>query len=210
MLPDTPALVAQDLTCIRNDRTLFSGLSFQLRQSQALLLEGRNGSGKTSLLHILCGTRRPEQGKVSWDDEAIDELGSQYHAAMAYLGHKDGVKLDLTLMENLIIAKSLGNSDASVEPSQALAELELSGYEDIPARHLSAGQRRRVALSRLLLSRAPLWILDEPFTSLDRHGIRIVETLVKRHLSNGGMLAMTSHHAVDFEPYTVQRINLSA
>jgi heme exporter protein A len=209
MPPDTPALVAQDLTCIRNDRTLFSGLSFQLRASQALLLEGRNGSGKTSLLHILCGTRRPEEGQVSWADEDIAQLGSQYHAAMAYLGHKDGIKLDLTLMENLSVAKSLGNSDASALPEQALAELELSGYEDIPARHLSAGQRRRVALSRLLLSRAPLWILDEPFTSLDRHGIRIVETLVKRHLSNGGMLAMTSHHGVDFEPYTVQRINLS-
>ncbi|MGD2074672.1 MAG: cytochrome c biogenesis heme-transporting ATPase CcmA [Gammaproteobacteria bacterium] len=209
MSPDTPALAAQDLTCIRNDRTLFSGLSFQLRASEALLLEGRNGSGKTSLLHILCGTRRPEEGRVSWGEEDIGELGSQYHAAMAYLGHKDGIKLDLTLMENLSVAKSLGNSDASTAPAEALAELELSGYEDIPARHLSAGQRRRVALSRLLLTRAPLWILDEPFTSLDRHGIRIVETLVKRHLSNGGMLAMTSHHAVDFAPHTAQRINLS-
>jgi len=210
MRPDSPALVAQDLTCIRNDRTLFSGLCFELRSSQALVLEGRNGSGKTSLLHILCGTRRPEQGRVRWGGEDISELGSQYHAAMAYLGHKDGVKLDLTLLENLTIAKSLGNSDVDAQPVQALAELELSGYEDIPARHLSAGQRRRVALSRLLLSRAQLWILDEPFTSLDRHGIRIVETLVKRHLSKGGMLAMTSHHTVDFEPFTVQRINLSA
>jgi heme exporter protein A len=210
MLPDTPALAARDLTCIRNDRTLFSGLSFQLQRAQALLLEGRNGSGKTSLMHILCGTRRPEQGQVSWNDETIQELGSQYHAAMAYLGHKDGVKLDLTLMENLIIAKNLGNSDAEALPSQALEQLELAGYEDIPARHLSAGQRRRVALARLLLSRAPLWLLDEPFTSLDKHGIKIVETLVKRHLSNGGMLVMTSHHAVDFGSFTVQRINLSA
>ena len=209
MLPDTPALVAEDLTCIRNDRTLFTGLSFQLRVSQALLLEGRNGSGKTSLLHILCGTRRPEQGQVSWGGEPIAELGSQYHAALAYLGHKDGVKLDLTLMENLNIAKHLGNSDASARPVAALEELELSGYEDIPARHLSAGQRRRVALSRLALSRAPLWILDEPFTSLDRHGIRIVETLIKRHLSNGGMLAMTSHHTVNLANTPVHPINLS-
>ncbi len=210
MFPDTSALVAQDLTCIRNDRTLFSKVSFQLHASQALLLEGRNGSGKTSLLNILCGIRRPEQGQVSWGGEEIGELGSQYHAAMAHLGHKNGIKLDLTLLENLSIAKSLGNSEPSAVPEQALAELELAGYEDIPARNLSAGQRRRVALARLLLSQAPLWILDEPFTSLDRHGIRVVETLVKRHLSNGGMLAMTSHHAVDFEPYTVQRINLSA
>jgi len=210
MFPDTPALNAQDLTCIRNDRTLFSGLSFKLGPSQALVLEGRNGSGKTSLLHILCGTRRPEQGHVSWGGENISELGSQYHADMAYLGHKDGVKHDLTLLENLSIAKSLGNSDSSARPEQALAELELSGYEDVPAGNLSAGQRRRLALSRLLLSRAPLWILDEPFTSLDRHGIKIVEQLIGRHLSAGGMLAMTSHHAVNFEPFTVQRVNLSA
>ena len=204
-----PGLVAENLSCIRNDRTLFTGLSFHLQASQALLLEGRNGSGKTSLMHILCGTRRPEQGRVRWANEDIADLGTHYHAAMAYLGHKDGIKLDLTLMENLRIAQRLGNSNAGARPERALAELELSGYEDIPARQLSAGQRRRVALSRLALSRASLWILDEPFTSLDRHGIRIVETLVKRHLSNGGMLAMTSHHAVDFEPYLTQRINLS-
>ena len=202
-------LEAHDLTCIRDDRTLFEDLSFQVEPGQVLLLEGRNGSGKTSLLRTLCAIRLPDGGKITWNGEDIFDLGPEYHAHTAYVGHKDGVKLDLTAVENLTMAKGLGdpNDDLSIE--EALAKVDLYGFEDVPARNLSAGQQRRLALARLLVTRAKLWILDEPFTSLDTHGIVVVEALFATHLANNGMIAMTSHHSVNLDNSAIRRINLS-
>jgi heme exporter protein A len=208
MLPDTPALVAEDLTCIRNDRTLFSGLSFDLRASQALLLEGRNGSGKTSLLRILCGIRLPDAGSVTWGGTEIGKLGPDYHVHTAYVGHRDGIKLDLTPLENLAMARALGKpNDTTLEG--ALERVDLYGFEDVLTRNLSAGQQRRLALARLLITDTVLWILDEPFTSLDVHGIQVIEELLDRHTAGGGMIAVTSHHAVNLANTAIQRINLS-
>ncbi len=203
-------LEAKELTCIRDDWTLFSGLSFKLEPSQALLIEGRNGSGKSSLLSLLCGLRSPDAGRLFWNGQDIEHKTVEYHQYIAYIGHKDGIKLDLTPRENLAIAQTLGAADTAVSVEEALATLELSGYEDSPARNLSAGQRRRVGLARLLLNHCRLWILDEPFTSLDRRGIALVESLIAGHLESGGMLAMTSHHAVNLPPDRVRRIDLSA
>ena len=203
------ALEAQQLSCIRDDRTLFSNLSFQLQSSQALVVEGRNGSGKTSLLRTLCGMTLPDAGNILWCGEDIFRLGADYHACTAYVGHRDGVKLDLTPLENLSFARSLGNPSDDCGPQQALEAVQLAGFEDVPTRNLSAGQQRRLALARLLITRADLWILDEPFTSLDRHGISIVEELAHKHLVNGGMLAITSHHPVNLDSNAVTRINLS-
>jgi len=188
---------------------LFENLSFQVEPGQVLLLEGRNGSGKTSLLRTLCAIRLPDGGKITWDGEDIFKLGPEYHAHTAYVGHKDGVKLDLTAVENLTMARGMGdpNDDLSIE--EALAQLDLSGFEDSPARNLSAGQQRRLALARLLVTRAELWILDEPFTSLDTHGIGVVEALFATHQANGGMIAMTSHHSVNLDTAAIRRINLS-
>ena len=203
------ALEAQQLSCIRDDRTLFSDLSFHLQSSQALVVEGRNGSGKTSLLRTLCGMTLPDAGNILWCGEDIFRLGADYHACTAYVGHRDGVKLDLTPLENLSFARSLGNPSDDCEPQQALEAVQLAGFEDVPTRNLSAGQQRRLALARLLITRADLWILDEPFTSLDTHGISIVEELAHKHLVNGGMLAITSHHPVNLDSSAVTRINLS-
>jgi heme exporter protein A len=202
-------LEAHDLMCIRDDRTLFEDLSFRVEPGQVLLLEGRNGSGKTSLLRILCGIRLPEAGKITWDGEDIFDLGPEYHAYTAYVGHRDGVKLDLTAVENLTMAKGLGDPNDEISIEGALDRVDLAGFEDVPARNFSAGQQRRLALARLLVTRARLWILDEPFTSLDTHGIGVVESLFAQHVSSGGMLAMTSHHAVNLETAAVYRINLS-
>lgn len=174
-----------------------------------LLLEGRNGSGKTSLLRILCGIRLPDAGELTWDDEDIFRLGSDYHAFMSYVGHRDGIKLELTASENLAMAKGLGEPDNDMSIEQAMRRVDLAGFEENLARNLSAGQQRRLALARLLVTRAKLWILDEPFTSLDTHGIRVAEGLFADHVNNGGMLALTSHHSINLDASTVHRINLS-
>jgi len=210
---ETPAqschLEAQGLECIRDDRVLFSDLAFRLERGQALLLEGRNGSGKTSLLRILCGIRYPDAGTVRWNGTEIEKLGADYYQHTAYVGHRDGNKLDLTALENLAMARALGRPGA-VTPQEALEKVDLYGFEDTLTRNLSAGQQRRLALARLLVTDATLWILDEPFTSLDVHGIRVVEELLEAHTRAGGMLAVTSHHTVNLDGTTVHRINLSA
>lgn len=207
---NTFKLEGAGLECIRDDRVLFSNLDFVLEPGQTLLLEGRNGSGKTSLLRILCGIRLPETGTVNWCGEDIISLGPIYHEHIAYVGHRDGLKLDLTAMENLVMARGLGSPNPDTGPEAALLRVDLYGFEDIPTRNLSAGQQRRLALARLLVTRAQLWILDEPFTSLDKYGIELVEELFLEHISRGGMLAMTSHHAVNLDSTHIHRINLSA
>ena len=202
-------LEARELECIRDDRTLFSNLEFRLEAGQALLLEGRNGSGKTSLLRILCGIRLPDAGMITWDGTDINRLGADYHQHTAYVGHRDGIKLDLTPLENLAMARALGKpNDITLEA--ALDQVDLYGFEDVLTRNLSAGQKRRLALARLLVTDTVLWILDEPFTSLDVHGIQIIEELLETHTAGGGMLAVTSHHTVNLNDTPVQRINLSA
>jgi heme exporter protein A len=206
----TSCLAASELSCVRDDRTLFEKLSFRLSSGQVLLLEGRNGSGKTSLLRTLCGMRQPDAGEIRWDGEDIFSLGPDYHAHIAYVGHKDGVKQDLTAFENLKLARGLGTPNLDVRIEEALRQVELWGFDDIAARNLSAGQQRRLALARLLVTRASLWILDEPFTSLDSHGIGIVEGLFANHVAQGGMLAVTSHHRVSLSDAEILRINLSS
>ena len=203
------SLEAHNITCIRDDRVLFEGLSFAIGSGEAIVLEGRNGTGKTSLLRILCGLRRPDDGEVRWHGMSIESNYVDYYTHMAFVGHMDGIKRELSALENLRLSRSLcGAGDISIE--QALDTLHLTGYEDIPTYYLSAGQRRRVALARLLATDARLWILDEPFTSLDREGIALVESLMDRHVGNGGAMIMTSHHEVHLSTPGVRILNLSA
>jgi len=204
----TDTLEANDLTCIRDDRSLFSELSFTLAAGQVLLVEGRNGSGKTSLLRILCGIRQPDEGYIHWNGGDIYRLATGYNAVTAWVGHKDGIKLELTARENLVFSRSLG-TPSMLDIAEALDAMELGGFDDVSAINLSAGQKRRLALARLLVTRSPLWILDEPFTSLDTHGIALIEKMINIHLADGGMLAVTSHHTVTLESTDITRINLS-
>lgn len=202
----THLLQGNGLSCIRDDRVLFEGLDFALQSGQVLLLEGKNGSGKTSLLRILCGFREPDAGRVLWCSEAIND--SRYYADMAYVGHLDGVKKELTVMENLKVALALGQA-GSYSIQQALSKVHLTGYDDVLVQALSAGQKRRLSLARLLITQNTVWILDEPFTSLDKQGIALIETLMTEHCAGGGMIVLTSHHDIDLQGVDVQRIVLS-
>lgn len=204
-----PRFQARQLECIRDDRTLFSDLNFALEPGQALVLEGPNGSGKTSLLRIICGIRLPEAGQLLWEGRDIFKLGAEFHEHIAYLGHKDGNKLDLTPSENLSMARGLGKARKTIDIETALDQVGLYGFEDVLTRNLSAGQQRRLAIARLLITEASFWILDEPFTSLDRQGIETVEGVFDAHLNSGGMAALTTHHRISLKRAQVHRINLS-
>ena len=200
-------LQGKALSCIRDDRVLFADLDFQLQAGQILLLEGENGSGKTSLLRILCGFREADAGEVRWGEEAIND--GSYYADMAYIGHLDGVKKELTVLENLKVCLALGIA-GQYSIAEALAKVQLQGYDDVLVQALSAGQKRRLSLARLLITHNVLWILDEPFTSLDRQGIALIESLMAEHCAKGGMIVLTSHHDITLHSVVdVLRINLS-
>lgn len=201
------ALVVKDLSCSRDDRLLFSGLNFTLNTGQVLLLEGSNGSGKTSLLRILCGFREADSGEIEWCGNRIAD--SSFYADMAYVGHADGTKKELTVLENLHFALAL-NMPGHYSIDQALEKVQLAGFDDNAVQTLSAGQKRRLSLARLLITHNILWILDEPFTSLDRQGIELIETLIVSHIEQGGMVILTSHHDLSLPHMNLQRIHLDS
>lgn len=193
--------------CIRDDRVLFENLNFSLTSGELLQIEGHNGSGKTSLLRILCGLALPAEGEIHWNDQNIEQIRDEYHAELTYLGHAHGIKGELTPLENLKIAQTLSANPLETDLELALQKVGLRGFEDVPSRMLSAGQQRRISLARLLISKTALWILDEPFTSLDKKGIQYVEELLEHHLKEGGMAILTSHHTV--QNSRLQKIHLN-
>ena len=204
-----PLLSVIDLECIRGDNLLFSGLDFKLYEGQLMQVEGANGSGKTSLLRILAGLSLSSEGQVLWDGKDILKQRSLYFSKVAYLGHTLGVKSDLSPVENLKISLALaGFPFEETAVYRALEQTGLSGKEDVPARSLSAGQKQRVALARLLACPAKLWIMDEPFTALDASGVSLVRALLETHLRRGGLVVLTSHQAVEVRGDVV-RVNLS-
>ena len=194
------------LRCVRDDRVLFEDLCFTLNSGQALLIEGPNGSGKTSLLRLLCGFRQADSGDIVWCGKST-ENNAQYFTEMAYVGHLDGIKKELTVEENLKLAQAMTLASAlSIE--QALVKVRMAGYEDMRVGVLSAGQKRRVAFARLLITRNRLWILDEPYTALDKSGIALFEKLMTKHVNNGGMMVLTSHHDVNLPNVDLQTVVL--
>jgi heme exporter protein A len=200
-------LSVQDLACERSDRLLFQHLSFTLTRAQLLLVQGGNGQGKTSLLRLLTGLGRPDQGEVLWCGESIARCRDTYHRDMAYLGHTNGIKDELNPVENLRFLGALQNRPfEQTQAVETLKRLGLSRCLDLPCRALSFGQRRRVALSALLLAGASLWILDEPLTGLDVHAVSLVEGLIREHLHAGGMVVATTHQVMNLEGVDVQRL----
>ena len=203
----TDLLEVVDLTCQRGDRLLFQGLGFTVSPGLAVLVEGSNGSGKTTLLRTVCGLMRAEEGEVRWNGAPIERDRLEYQAQLGYLGHVHGIKDELTAEENLRVAGSLHGTRAPAIEA-ALARVGLAGLRHARARQMSAGQRRRLALARLLLGRVRLWVLDEPFTALDRAGMGLVEAMIEDHCAAGGMALMSSHHGVALNCASPVRVQL--
>lgn len=202
----TEKLSATNLTLIRGERCLFQGLDFALNPGELLLLKGQNGSGKTSLLRAIAGMLSLESGEIFWNEAPVLQQRQEFHGALVWLAHKTGLKGDLTLVENLRFEASLrpqSDNDLAV----VCERVGISRLKRLPLRSLSAGQQRRVALARLVLADVPLWLLDEPFTSLDRDGRHLVTQLVEEHLASGGMCVMAAHQDVEINA-TVHRVSL--
>ncbi len=193
-------LEIQTLECVRDDRLLFSELSFSVAEAEVLQIEGPNGSGKTSLLRIICGLRLPEAGQVMWQGEPISSNREDYYANMVYIGHLPCIKADLTVLENvrsLLDTRSLTLSNVVIEA--ALAKVGLASYEDVPGKALSSGQRRRILLAFIELAQARLWILDEPLTALDVQGVALMESMILEHRQAGGSVVFTTHHGMQLD-----------
>ena len=206
--PTAPLLCARALTLARNDEIIFGPLDFELAAGETVLLEGDNGSGKTSLLKMLCGLLLPSAGELLFDGQALTHTAVAGQVAL--LSHQLGLKADLPAPANLRFAMALHGQRPGAAPEDLLERLGLAGYDDVPLRMLSAGQRKRVALARLLLVPARLWLLDEPYANLDRHGIALVNQMLADHARSGGAALVTSHGAFDFGDGTQRRVLLGA
>lgn len=196
-----------NLACVRDERTLFHGLSFQVQAGDVVQIEGPNGAGKTSLLRLLAGLSRPEQGEVRWQQQSIRRQREIWQQNLLYLGHHPGVKSVLSPRENLHFWHGDRSEDMLYD---ALEQVNLLGYEEVPVAQLSAGQQRRVALARLWLSPAPVWILDEPLTAIDKHGVEKLMARFAEHADNGGVVILTTHQDLPDSHARVRKIRLTS
>jgi heme exporter protein A len=201
-------LQARGLTYARNEEPVFGPLDFALMAGEIVLIEGDNGSGKTTLLKVLSGLLEPTSGEILLNGAPLTLAKLSHQVAL--LGHLAGLKLELSTLQNLRFAVGLGGIRAGITPQLALASVGLDGYDDQPVRMLSAGQRKRVALARLLLVPAALWLLDEPYANLDREGIELVNRLLDNHARRGGAALITSHGAYAYTSGAPRRISLAA
>ena len=190
------ALQAEGIACRRGERLLFADIRFALAAGELLLLRGPNGSGKSSLLRLVAGLLPPDAGRLLWDGRDVAAQKGAYRNALTFLGHQDALKPQLSLRDNLSFWADLAGSDADLDA--IVFRVGLSLQADLPAQYLSAGQRRRFGLARLLLRPVPIWLLDEPTTALDADGVRLAVDLIRQHLSGGGMALVASHEALDF------------
>jgi heme exporter protein A len=203
-----PHLQACGLSFARNEEAIFGPLDFSLHPGEVVLIEGDNGSGKTTLLKVLCGLLEPSAGEVLLHGAPLTLARLSHQVAL--LGHMLGLKMELSTLQNLRFAVGMGGIRSGITPQLALASVGLEGYEDQPLRTLSAGQKKRVALARLLLVPAALWLLDEPYANLDRSGIELVNRLLDHHARRGGAALITSHGAYAYTSGTPRRIPLKA
>jgi heme exporter protein A len=192
-------LAARDLFCERDDRILFQNLSFSLSAGQVMQVKGSNGSGKTTLLRIVCGLNDNYEGEIYWRGARAQDQADDLFSSLLYMGHRIGVNKTLTPLENLAWSCSLHTPVNEQQLLAALASVGLLGFEYSQCFSLSAGQQQRVSLARLLISPAKLWILDEPFTTLDVKGVALLESLLAEHAAGGGSVLVTTHHALQIE-----------
>jgi len=211
---NSKSLSVKKLSIEKQDHWLFQNVNFELKPKEVLHLEGENGSGKTTLLRALCGLTIADEGEIFWDGASIQKQSYDYHLQLSYVGHSDGIKQDLTVLENLRVAMVLSRSIYKVSDKKILSDIlksiGLENKEDTLAFHLSAGQRRRLAFARCLLNDSALWILDEPLTALDVKGVAFIEQAIQAHIERGGLAIITSHQPLNVKNVRCTRLNLSA
>ena len=204
-------LEAKNLECVRGDRRLFSNVNFSTEPGTFLQLTGPNGSGKTSLLRIICGLMPPESGEVLWNGANIRSLGEEYFSNLTYLGHRSAVKEELSSVENLRISSGLAGTELTRDEAYAALErMGLKGREELAARLLSEGQRRRSALARLLTCRTKLWVLDEVLTALDKAATGLITRVLEEHLKEGGIAVVATHQEIHITAGSFQRLELAS
>ena len=193
------SFVGRGLACIRGERLVFQGLDFSLAPGGALVLRGPNGAGKTSLLRLMAGLARPAAGEIRWNGRPAHADREEFNGAIHFLGHRDAVKPALTVMENLAFHARLRSAVREEELIGALRRMNIAALADLPARFLSAGQTRRLALARAFAAAAPLWLLDEPAASLDSAAAATVSKAIARHCADGGMAVVSTNVPLDLD-----------
>ncbi|HKO61924.1 MAG TPA: cytochrome c biogenesis heme-transporting ATPase CcmA [Pyrinomonadaceae bacterium] len=200
-----------NLDCVRGGRPLFRNLNASVPDGTLLQVEGANGSGKTSLLRIVCGLMSPENGEARWNGTNVKSLGEEFSQTLAYLGHRNGIKEELTPLENVRISNAVAGNELKTEDAQlALRLLGLESRQHLPVRYLSEGQRRRAALARIVTGTAKLWVLDEVLAALDTAAVAVVRTVLERHLEAGGTAIVATHHDLQISAGSFQRLELAS
>ncbi|MBM5812637.1 MAG: heme ABC exporter ATP-binding protein CcmA [Gammaproteobacteria bacterium] len=202
-------LTAEGIHVWRGSRHVLRGLSFAVAAGEAVHVAGPNGTGKTTLLRVLAGLLAPEQGSVRWGGRAIVEDRDAYSGSLSYLGHDNALKADLSALENLEFATGLRRELQAGEAGAALERVGIARCADLPARALSAGQRRRLALARVVLALTPLWLLDEPFTNLDADGTALLAGVVAGHVAAGGLVLLAAHQLPELPVRSLRRLELA-
>lgn len=205
---EADTLAFRNVGCIKQHKKIFSSISCDVSSQEILLIEGENGAGKSSLLRLAAGLATPFTGVITWQDRVIQHIPQAYAENLFYLGHQHGIKLGLTVKENLLLAHQL-NSNHFDDRENILQALQLSSYLHTVTTYLSAGQKRRVALAKLFLSHKKIWILDEPFTSLDTNTQIFCLTQFEFHVKKGGLLILSSHHELPWQHQAIKKIRLS-
>ncbi|MBV9576536.1 MAG: heme ABC exporter ATP-binding protein CcmA [Gammaproteobacteria bacterium] len=196
-----------ELSCIRQAKPIFSAISFQLAAGEAMIVVAPNGAGKSSLLRLAAGLATPFLGEIKWRGKTIQQ--TSYQENLHYLSHLNGIKLGLTVKENLQLAKRLHRDDQPFSSfNSMLSFLQLTAHENVPAFYLSAGQKRRLALARIFLFPKPIWILDEPLTALDNESQTFFLSQLAIHLQTGGIALMSSHHAISPKNVAIKSLQL--
>jgi len=201
-------LAGEGLELWRGELRLFSGVTFELRAGELLHIVGPNGCGKTSLLRVICGLTLPETGEVYWRSKKLQRNRADFHASTCYLGHRESLKADLTAEENLVFQLGLRAWLSQADLHAALDKVGLTKKRSVPARSLSAGQKRRVSLARAHASGAKLWVLDEPYTNLDVAGRELVDQMMSEHLERGGLVLLVAHQAHGVAGGVTRRLEL--
>ena len=198
----------KNLECIRRDNILFQGLNFSLEDGGLLQFDGFNGSGKSSLLQMCAGLIQATEGEISWNDENITECRYQFQYEISYFGHTNGVKAGLTALENMNVMHALSGAKSNIDYSSILEQIGMRGMEDVLLSRMSAGQKRRIGLTRFFMTNSKLWFLDEPFNALDKDGKVIIEQLIVKHCTKGGMVVFATHQHMEIDGYPLQHVHL--